>query len=298
MFPSRSRWREPATYVRDEGIHHLRKLRRKRTLEILETLGRTWSNGQTHHTPSYWLIRITSDPMTKWCRAAWNHQLDFSGALMVWKVDLQLSIHLYRIVAVFLNISVITRQSLQWKPPSVPALNTPDTFEALAPHSHGAKWSQQVTAGGPTRWSPGPRRAPVHVAGGSPRRPRNTSNLPRLLVWRGFTIWCWGYGDHKNNIDQHREMFWFYVVLSFKYPDWKISFIQTGRYILSDMISIEIHRSLVFCSHFTNLTTSRLRWTRQLLHAVTSDCHSDCSPLGPVQRPGDLVSTQDMGDIG
>ena len=63
-------------------------------------------------------------------------------------------------------------------------------------------------------------------------------------------------------------------------------FIQTGRYILSDMISIEFHRSLLFCSHFTNLKTSRLRWTRQLLQAdVTSDCHSDCSQLGPLQRP-------------
>lgn len=117
--------------------------------------------------------------------------------------------HLYRIVAVFLNTSVITRHYGE-NAPSVPALNTPDTFEALAPHSHGGKWSQHVTAGGPTRWSPGPRRAPVHVAGGSPRRPRNTSNLPGLgLVWRGFTILCWGYGGHKNNIDQHQEMLWF-----------------------------------------------------------------------------------------
>ena len=48
VFPSRSKLREPATYVRDEGIHHLRKLSGKRTLEILQTLGQTWSNMVKH----------------------------------------------------------------------------------------------------------------------------------------------------------------------------------------------------------------------------------------------------------
>mmetsp|Transcript_76867 Transcript_76867/g.169788 ORF Transcript_76867/g.169788 Transcript_76867/m.169788 type:complete len:205 (-) Transcript_76867:185-799(-) len=38
MVPGVLQEREPATYVRDEGIHHLRKLRRKRTLEILTRL--------------------------------------------------------------------------------------------------------------------------------------------------------------------------------------------------------------------------------------------------------------------
>ena len=79
VFRSGSRSREPATHVRDEGIHHLRKLRRKRTLEILQTLG-PWSNTTLSYTSQ----------VTKWCRAKpcetkikWT-----SVSSTVWKVDL------------------------------------------------------------------------------------------------------------------------------------------------------------------------------------------------------------------
>jgi len=188
MFPSRSRSREPATYVRDEGIHHLRKLRRKRTLEILQTLGRTWSNGQTHHTLSY------TSQVIQWRSDAERKNINWTSVEHWW-----FGKSIYNYVSIYIpSISNSCRVfKYRCDHPSVSTVKTP---QRRSQHSWHVCWG----LGAAQPWREARSRHSMSQLGAQHVEVQDQHGLQSMLqealhgvhvilqtspvVWRGFTI--------------------------------------------------------------------------------------------------------------